>query len=158
MSMDTTGNEKKLLTVPVPQNLSADMVKVAKQYVQMRIVDGLSIGDICKRISISTKTFYKFQENDSFKDYLHALESSIVSEDEIDAYNSVRKYILKKVSGANPTDKHVEMFLTHFKFVVDSENHKRMSELGISNGSTTTEFISVEERKKRILERLSAKD
>lgn len=142
----------KINEIPAPPSLSENMVSFAKKYVKLRIVDGLSVGDICKTLGVSTKTFYSWKEIEAFNSYLKALEASLVSEDEIEAYNNVRRHILKLVSRENPSERHLELFLKHFQHVVEAENRKRMDKLGINN--TTSEFVSVEERKRRLLSRL----
>jgi len=142
----------KINEIAPPPTLSENMVKFAKSYVKLRIVDGLSVGDICKTLGVSTKTFYSWKEIEAFNSYLKALEASLVSEDEIEAYNNVRRHILKLVSRENPSERHLELFLKHFQHVVEAENRKRMDKLGINN--TTSEFVSVEERKRRLLSRL----
>lgn len=146
----------KLTEIPVPPTLSVNMVSFAKKYVKLRIVDGLSIGDICKELKVSTQTFYKWDKIDAFNEYLKALEATYVSADEVEAYNKVRQYILKMVSKDSPSDKHVEMFLKHFNHVVESENHKRMQQLGINTNATSSNFKTVEERKASLLERLQS--
>ena len=145
----------KINEIPAPPSLSENMVSFAKKYVKLRIVDGLSIGDICKELKISTQTFYKWDKIDGFNEYLKALEAIYVNADEVEAYDKVRQYILKMVSKDNPSDKHVEMFLKHFNHVVESENHKRMQQLGI-NTNATSDYKTVEERKASLLARLQS--
>jgi len=145
----------KLKEMPVPQTLSENMVNFAKKYVKLRIVEGLAIGEICKTLGVSTKTFYSWQENEAFNSYLKKLEASYITDDEIQAYNHVRKHILKLVSRENPSDKHVEMYLKHFNHVVEAENHKRMQQLGI-NTNGTSDSKTVEERKASLLARLQS--
>ncbi|MFM9532397.1 phBC6A51 family helix-turn-helix protein [Lysinibacillus sp. IITD104] len=145
----------KINEIPVPLTLSEKMVSFAKKYVKLRIVDGLSIGDICKELKVSTQTFYKWDKIDAFNEYLKALEATYVNADEVEAYDKVRQYILKMVSKDNPSDKHVEMFLKHFNHVVEAENHKRMQQLGI-NTNGTSDSKTVEERKASLLERLQS--
>lgn len=146
----------KINAIPAPSTLSENMVSFAKKYVKLRIVDGLAIGEICKTLGISTKTFYSWQENEAFSSYLKALEGAFITDDEVDAYNKVRQYILKMVSKDNPSDKHVEMFLKHFNHVVESENHKRMQQLSINTNATSSNFKTVEERKASLLARLKS--
>ncbi|WP_342533473.1 phBC6A51 family helix-turn-helix protein [Lysinibacillus sp. FSL K6-0057] len=146
----------KINEIPAPPSLSENMVSFAKKYVKLRIVDGLSIGDICKELKISTQTFYKWDKIDAFNEYLKALEATYVSADEVDAYNRVRQYILKMVSKDSPSDKHVDMFIKHFSYVVEAENHKRMQQLGINTNATSSNFKTVEERKASLLGRLQS--
>ncbi|XRD24529.1 phBC6A51 family helix-turn-helix protein [Lysinibacillus fusiformis] len=148
----------KLTEIPVPPTLSENMVSFAKKYVKLRIVDGLAIGEICKKLGTSTKTLYSWQENEAFNSYLKTLEASYVNEDEIEAYNHVRKHILKMVSKENPSDRHVDMFIKHFSHVVEAENHKRMHRLGINTNATSSNFKTVEERKASLLGRLMKND
>lgn len=145
----------KINEVQAPPSLSSNMINFAKSYVKLRVVDGLSVGDICKTLGVSTKTLYSWKENEAFNSYLKALEATYVSDDEIEAYNKVRQYILKVVSKENPSDRHIELFLKHFQHVVESENHKRMQQLGI-NTNATSDFKTVEERKASLLERLQS--
>lgn len=144
--------------VYIPPTISKDMADFAKKFVKLRFVDGLSIGDICKELKISTQTFYKWKEIDAFNEYLKALEATYVSADEVEAYDKVRQYILKMVSKDNPSDKHVEMFLKHFNHVVESENYKRMQQLGINTNATSSNFKTVDERKASLLGRLMKND
>ncbi|MCL1701175.1 phBC6A51 family helix-turn-helix protein [Lysinibacillus sp. Bpr_S20] len=137
----------KINEIKPSPSLSENMVKFAKSYVKLRIVDGLSVGDICKTLGVSTKTFYSWKENEAFNSYLKALEASYVTEDEVHAYNHVRKHILKMVSKENPTDKHVEMFLKHFSHVAESESQKHMNELGISTNTRSSRLKEIEERR-----------
>lgn len=148
----------KLTEIPVPPTLSENMVSFAKKYVKLRIVDGLAIGEICNELGTSTKTFYKWEKIDAFNEYLKALEASYITENEVDAYNHVRKHILKMVSKDNPSDRHVDMFIKHFSHVVEAENRKRMQQLGINTNATSSNFKTVEERKACLLGRLMKND
>jgi len=148
-----TEENNSLKVIEVPPTLSQDMVKFAQQFVRLRL-QGMAIANICSELSISTKTYYKWNEFDDFKWYVKELESLTISDDERIAYASVKKYILKKVQEENPSDKHVDMFFKYFEYVVDAENEKRMRELNIESSAKGSSFISVEERKANLLSRL----
>ena len=138
-----------------PTTLSKEQVKFAQQFVKMRFVDGLSIADACKTLSSSTATFYRWKEQPAFESYLKALESSMVADDEREAYRNVKAYILRKVNEANPSDKHIEMFMKHFEYVIEAENSRRMAELGITKtASGKQDFRTLDERKSILLSRL----
>lgn len=142
--------EKKAVTPPA--SLGEEQVKFAKQFVQMRFTDGMSISDACKALSTSTATFYRWKDEPAFSSYMNALEMDLVTEDERKAYSNVKAYIMKKVSVENPSDKHVEMFFKYFDYVITSENAKRSTQLGITTG--VQDFKTLEERKATLLTRL----
>lgn len=142
-------DEKEIIP---PAVLNEKQIKVAQQFVKMRF-DGLSVEDACKAIPVSTATLYKWKAKQPvFASYMNALESSMVNEDEREAYKNVKAYIIRMVNVKNPSDKHVDMFMKHFEYVVNAENARRMAELGII--TDTKDFKTVEERKASLLTRL----
>lgn len=152
--------EELINAVAVPHTLSEKQVNIAKRYAQEYLLDGFTINDFCSDVGISTKTWYasSFLENPDFVDYLNAIKSAIIPQDEKLAYQELKKHILKLPYKQNITPKEIDMFLEVFGYVAEADKVERMQALGISEGGKKPlSAKSIEEKKASLLSRLLAK-
>lgn len=148
--MSTTKKE-----IPVPASLSSEQVNLAKAFVMERHQTGISISDFLSKHSKSTKSWYEWLKQPEFESYLKALGGTIVSDDERQAYQIVKKKIMQMATKQSASVKEVELFLSTFSYVVESEKQERMKELGIVPAHEKTPTgKTVEDRKALLLQRL----
>lgn len=151
--------EELINAIEPPSSLSEQQVHLAKQFVKKQMLDGFTVQAFCSENGISTKTFYEWKENPNFTFYLNEVSGAVIPEDEKDAFQKIKKHILKIAEKQNPSIKEIELFTETFSYVVENDKRERMEALGISdkkkpNASAKT----VEERKSVLLGRLLRKD
>lgn len=136
------------------EKLSHRQIKIAEAWVQNGLHERLSQEEFCRRYSLSTATLAKWKNiNIDFQNYVNELKGSVITGDEITAFNVIKRDILKRINTGNYTDTEREFYMKHFKHVIDYENQKAMDKLGITaSGELTTK--SVEQRKNILLQRL----
>ncbi|WP_404347486.1 hypothetical protein LG311_17835 [Sutcliffiella horikoshii] len=141
--------------IPIPSGLSEEQVRLAKAYVLERHTSGISISDFLSKHSKSTATWYKWLENEVFESYLKALGGTIVSDDEREAYTIVKKKIMQMATKQSASVKEVELFLSTFAHIVESDKIERMKELGLELPHEKAVSVkSIDERKASLLSRL----
>jgi hypothetical protein len=157
MSMNSKA-EKLIDSIEVPYSLSEQQATLAKKLVKARMLDGFSIQSFCTENNISTKTYYAWQENPDFTYYLNQVSDAIIPADEKDAFQKIKKHILKIADKQNPTIKEIELFTDTFSYVVESDKRERMEALGISDGKNNKPNTakSIEEKRSALLGRLMA--
>jgi hypothetical protein len=139
----------------VPSGLTEEQIRLAQAFVHERHTSGISIADFLSNHGKSTKTWYKWLEDEVFESYLKALGGTVVSEDEREAFQIVKKKIMSMATKQSASVKEVELFLSTFSYVVEAEKQERMKELGIvpAHEKARTEN-TVEDRKASLLSRL----
>jgi hypothetical protein len=138
-----------------PSSLSAEQINLAKAYVMEKHEKGISITEFLSKQGKSTKTWYEWiNQNEVFSSYLTALGGSIISDDEREAYQIVKKKIMANATKNNATTKDIDLFLSNFAYVVEAEKQERMKQLGIQPAHEKRTETSVEERKASLLSRL----
>ncbi|MFJ7727483.1 hypothetical protein ACIQXV_15130 [Neobacillus sp. NPDC097160] len=141
--------------IPVPSSLSPEQVNLAKAFVQERHTSGISVSDFLSKHGKSTKTWYEWQKDEVFDSYLKALGGTIVSDDEREAFQIVKKKIMQMATKQSASVKEVELFLSTFQYVVEAEKQDRMKELGIQPAhEKARNERTVEDRKAVLLQRL----
>jgi hypothetical protein len=156
MSMHSKG-EQLINAIEVPYSLSEQQATLAKKLVRAKMLDGFSIQSFCSENGISTKTFYAWQQNPDFTFYLNQVSDAIIPADEKDAFQKIKKHILKIADKQNPTIKEIELFTDTFSYVVESDKRERMEALGISDGNNKPNTAkSIEEKRSALLGRLMA--
>jgi hypothetical protein len=157
MSMNSKG-EQLINAIEIPYSLSEQQATLAKKLVKAKMLDGFSIQSFCSENGISTKTFYAWQENTDFTCYLNQVSDAIIPADEKDAFQKIKKHILKIADKQNPTIKEIELFTDTFSYVVESDKRERMEALGISDGKNNKPNTakSIEEKRSALLGRLMA--
>jgi hypothetical protein len=81
--------------IPVPSSLSAEQVNLAKAFAKEKHETGISVADFLSKHGKSTKTWYSWINNNPvFESYLKALGGAVVSDDEREAYQIVKKKIM----------------------------------------------------------------
>ncbi|PWW20225.1 putative insertion element HTH domain-containing protein [Cytobacillus oceanisediminis] len=149
----TENNEAK-----APDTLSDEQIRIAKAFVSERHEKGIGVTEFCSKYRISTKTFYEWRKNEVFESYLVALGGSIISDDERQAYQLVKKKIMAEATKANAGVREIQLFLDNFSYVVEAEKQERMKELGITPAHERQSEKSVEEKKLGLLARLKTAD
>ena len=150
-------NSKKLLdAIKKPDGISDRYAGIAKDYVRAKMMDGFTIGTFCKGHNLSTKTWYDLLEKDEFKAYISQLQAVLIPDDERQAYEQMKKHLLKIPYMQKPTSKDIELFLSVFSYVVEADKQERMQALGISDGKKSVDTRTVEERKASLFERLKS--
>ncbi|QGQ47250.1 phBC6A51 family helix-turn-helix protein [Metabacillus sediminilitoris] len=151
------GEQFKQKQIPVPSGLSEEQVNLAKAFVKERHETGISVQEFCSKYGKSTKTFYEWKNDEKFESYLTALGGTIVSDDEREAYQIVKKKIMQMATKQNASVKEIELYLNTFSYVVEAEKQERMKELGIQPAHEKAgENKTVEERKNALIGRLTA--
>jgi cysteine synthase len=140
--------------VPVPKGVTEQQVRLAKAFVQERYETGISIADFCRNNGISTKTWYEWMKDEVFESYLKALGGSIISDDERQAYQQVKKKIMEMATKPTASVREIELFLNTFSYIVDAEKQERMKELGIVPAHEKASEKTIEEKKMILLQRL----
>jgi hypothetical protein len=144
--------------IPVPSKLSEEQVNLAKAYVMERHTSGISISDFLSKHGKSTKTWYEWQKDEVFESYLKALGGTIISDDEREAFQVVKKKIMAMATKNSASVKEVELFLNTFSYVVEAEKQERMKELGIQPAhEKASSEKTVEDRKASLIGRLTGK-
>lgn len=147
-------NKSLIESIPVPTSLTQKQVTIAQNYAKAKM-EGTSITQFCTDNGISTKSYYAWvNDNDDFKKYLHDVQSATIPDDERQAFQQLKKHLLKIPYKSNPTPKEIELFMDVFKYVAEADKQERMQELGISNISKPHAEKTVDERKKALLSRL----
>lgn len=141
--------------IPVPASLSAEQVNLAKAWIKEKHETGIPINDFLSKHSKSTATWYRWKEDEVFESYLKALGGAIVSDDEREAYQIVKKKIMAMATKSTASVKEIELYLNTFSYVVEAEKQERMRELGIvpAHEKARSEK-TVEDRKASLLSRL----
>jgi hypothetical protein len=157
MSMNNKA-EKLIDSIEVPYSLNEQQATLAKKLVKAKMLEGFSIQSFCTENGISTKTFYAWQENPDFTYYLNQVSDAIIPADEKDAFQKIKKHILKIADKQNPSIKEIELFTDTFSYVVESDKRERMEALGISDGKNNKPNTakSIEEKRSALLGRLMA--
>jgi cysteine synthase len=140
--------------IPVPKGLTERQIYLAKAFVKERHETGISIADFCKNHGISLKTWYEWLKDDVFESYLTALGGSIISDDERQAYQQVKKKIMQMATKQNASVREIELFLNTFSYVVEAEKQERMKELGIVPAHEKANEKTLEEKKAILVSRL----
>jgi len=143
--------------IKAPASLSEEQISMAKAFVAERHQTGISVADFCAKHGKSTATWYEWQKDESFKSYLIALGGSIISDDEREAYQTVKKKIMSEATKANAGVKEIQLFLDNFSYIVEAEKQERMRELGIVPEHEKQQQKTIEEKKAILLKRLTTK-
>jgi hypothetical protein len=157
MSMNNKG-EQLINAIEVPYSLNEQQATLAKKLVKAKMLEGFSIQSFCTENNISTKTYYAWQENPDFTFYLNQVSDAIIPADEKEAFQKLKKHILKIADKQNPSIKEIELFTDTFSYVVESDKRERMEALGISDGKNNKPNTakSIEEKRSALLGRLMA--
>ena len=140
-------------TIPVPSVLTVEQVAFAVQYARAKMLDGHTVGGFCSDNRISTKTWYKFLEVPEFVSYMADIQNLVIPTNEKDAFNAMKKHILKIPFKESPTIKETELFMDVFGYLAEADKREQMEKLGLNNvDSKATKTI--EERKASLLTRL----
>ncbi|OIJ12964.1 hypothetical protein BKP35_10415 [Anaerobacillus arseniciselenatis] len=147
-----------LETITVPQKLSEQQVKLARQYVKASMQEGFTVAEFCKSNSISTASWYSWMNDEpAFKHYLNQLQDAVIPSDEKLAFQKIKQHILKIAEKQNPSIKEIELFTDTFSYVVEADKRERLEALGISEKGSpnSNDFRTLEERKNALLSRLN---
>jgi cysteine synthase len=140
--------------IPVPNKLTEQQVNLAKAFVKERHETGISVADFCRNHGISTKTWYEWMKDEVFESYLKALGGSIITDDEREAYQQVKKKIMQMATKPTASVREIELFLNTFSYVVEAEKQERMKELGIVPAHEKANEKTIEEKKAILISRL----
>lgn len=148
--------EQALAAVAVPAKLSPQKAQLARIFAKEKLMEGFTVGNFCSDNGISTKTWYEWLEEADFKSYLNQVQSAIIPDDEREAFQQLKKHILKLPYKQNPTPKEIEMFMDVFGYVAEADKRERMEALGISD-EQKPDIKTLEEKKASLLSRLKTK-
>lgn len=143
--------------IPVPMSVNEKQATLARKYVKANVEGNLNIQAFCKDNNLSTKTWYVWLENDDFKWYLDEIQNVVIPEDEREAYQKIKKHILKIADRPNPNIRDVQLFLDTFSYVVEADKRERMQALGISDSNKPLTEQTIEDKKAVLLQRLTNK-
>ncbi|QPC47363.1 phBC6A51 family helix-turn-helix protein [Mangrovibacillus cuniculi] len=146
--------EQHVNAIKPPASLSVQQVELAKKFVKAKMLEGFTVGGFCKENRLSTSTWYEWQESADFKKYMDEVQSAVIPSDERDAFQAMKKHILKLAYLQNPTPKQVELFMDTFEYVAEADKKERMKALGISDEAKGSDEKTIEEKRKRLLTRL----
>lgn len=72
-----------------------------------------------------------------------------------DAFQAMKKHVLKIPYKQNPTIKEIELFYETFGYLAEADKQEQMEKLGLNNvESKSSRFVNLEERKSALLSRL----
>ncbi|KOS67117.1 hypothetical protein AEA09_14790 [Lysinibacillus contaminans] len=146
--------EQLINAIKPPLTLSEQQVNLVKKLVKGRMLEGFTVQNFCKENSISTKTFYEWQESSDFTYYLNEIQNAVIPSDEKEAFQKLKKHILKIADKQNPSIKEIELFTNTFSYVVEQDKRDRMEALGMSGITKLNTAKSLEEKKSLLLQRL----
>ncbi|MFJ7738869.1 phBC6A51 family helix-turn-helix protein [Lysinibacillus sp. NPDC097287] len=153
--MTTNKKAQQLIdAISAPYSLSEKQVSLAKKLVKEKMLEGFTVQNFCKENGISTKTYYEWFENPDFNYYVNQLQDAVIPSDENEAFQKIKKHILKIADKPNPSIKEIELFTDTFSYVVEADKRERMEALGMLDTTKPATATSVEERKARLLSRL----
>lgn len=147
--------EQLINSIKVPSKLSDRQVQICKLYASKKLEEGFTVGSFCKSQGMSTATFYKYMEDELFSSYLKEVSDAIIPADELQAFQLLKKKVLKIAEKDSPSLAEINLFMTTFPYLVSYDNRMRSSALGlddesIKKGNTKT----IQERKESLLKRL----
>lgn len=143
-----------------PSSLSQQQIAVAKSYVKEKMLEGFTVQDFCSKHGISTKTLYsdEWLRNPLFTAYISEVQDVTIPADEAKAYQKIKRHILGISSKQNPSIKEIELFLSTFSYLAESDKRKQMSRLGLSNEAIKSDsHKTLEEKKAALFKRLEVK-
>lgn len=152
MAADNT--DKLLNAIKKPDSISDRDAGLAKAFAKGKMMEGFTVGSFCKEHSVSTKTWYELLADNDFKAYLSQIQAVLIPDDERQAYEAMKKHLLKIPYLQNPTPKQIEIFMDVFSYVVEADKRDRMDALGIADGNKPVNEKTVDEKKAILLSRL----
>ncbi len=156
--MNVQQNSESIIdNIPIPMTVNDKQAQLASKYVKANVEGNLNIQDFCKENNLSTKTLYKWLENPDFQWYLDEVQDVVIPDDERQAYQRIKKHILKISEKQNPNIKDIQLFLNTFSYVVEADKRERMQALGISDNNKPLTAQTLEDKKAGLLQRLTNK-
>lgn len=155
--MDTNAKSKVLIeAVTVPDKLTERQVTLAKQFVRSKMQEGFTVSEFCSSNSLSSKTWYSWMENPDFSNYVEEIQGAIIPDDEREAYQELKKKIMRIAYKSDPTVKEYDLFLNTFQYIAEEDRRKNMEKRGLTDekGKGTTSGKSHQERKETLLSKL----
>jgi hypothetical protein len=152
--------QKSIEDIPVPYGVDERQATIARDFVVSRLQDGYTVEGFCRKHSLSTKSFYKYKENEAFAKYVDQLNEVLIPKDVLSAVDKFRLKVMAFVEKDNMSKDEMSQFYNMFKPVIDASNRMEAERLGltVNTGSTSaTTTQSVEERKNALVARLTAK-
>jgi len=141
-------------SIPVPYSVNEQQAQLAKKIVAERMMNTFNVQDFCSSNGISTKTYYVWFENEGFASYVNQLQDAVIPADEREAYQKIKKHILKIADKPNPSLKEIEVFTSTFQYVVDADQRERAEALGLSENKKPLSAQSLDDKKSLLLSRL----
>ena len=153
--------KKNKVNVPVPAGLNDRQIKIAQACAKAQI-EGTTIDNLCKELSISSRTLYagEYKGNPVFDNYVSELVEAAIPDDVFEAWDNVKGHILKLTDQKEMTEKQISLFMTTFPHVVKLDAEKQMKKHGLEETpvsktkTSTSGFVSPAERMNSLLERL----
>lgn len=144
--------------VPVPDKLSQRQIMIAKAWTKEKHETGITVKDFCSKYNLSSATFYKWQDDLTFSKYLSDLSGEIITDDEREAYEKVKKKIMQLATQKNASVKEIQLFTDHFQYIVENEKRETMKKLGINpDAGNSADNRSIEDKKAILIGRLTNK-
>lgn len=132
--------------------LSAKQKQAAKNYASAKMGEGFTVQAFCSDNSISTRTWYDWLEEDGFISHLSKVQNELIPEDEKQAYEAMKKHILRLAYKTNPSPKEVELFMDTFSYLAEADKQKHQVAQKLASSDTR----SFEEKKASLLLRLTS--
>lgn len=136
-----------------PSSLSQQQIEIAKSYVKEKMLENFTMQDFCSKHGISSKTFYneEWLKNPVFTAYVSEVQDATIPADEADAYKKIKRHILGISSKQNPSIKEVELFLSTFSYLAESDKRQQMARLGLSDSAIKSDSHKTIAEKKAVL-------
>jgi predicted DNA-binding protein len=147
-------HEKTIHDIEVPYGVAGQMVQVAKYYATNRLTDGFTKEKMFKHFSMSSKTYYKWLENESYQKYINEMEHLLLPEDELEAFRKMKLKVMAFADKQSVSSAEIKMFMDFFGYVAKADEKIQSEKLGINKDGTTSTPKSVEEKKNLLLQRL----
>ena len=146
---------KDIKEIPVPASLSEEQVRLAKAFVIDRHENNTPVAEFLAKHHKGKNTWYKWiNENPVFASYLKALGNTVANDEERESYQIVKRKIMENATKKDASPRDIELYLTHFEYVILAEKQERMRELGITPEHEKGNQKSFEERRNILLSRL----
>lgn len=146
--------ETLIEAIAVPYSVSEKQAEIAKKIVKARLEGNLIVQDFCSANGISSKSYYKYFENEDFASYVNQLQDAVIPTDEREAWQKVKKQILKLADKPNLSIKELDVFMDVFSYVIESDKRERSEALGLTETKKPLTAQTLDDKKAVLLTRL----
>jgi hypothetical protein len=148
--------EKSIHDIKMPNGISEQMIQVAKFYVQNKLKVGFTKEGMFKHFKMSSKTWYKWLENEPYQKYINEMESVLIPEDELEAVRKMKKKIMAYADKTSVSVNEMKMFADVFSYIFEADARLQSEKLGLTESNPgINSHMSLEEKREVLIGRLT---